>query len=126
MASAINSTASPQPDKPAEDSHLAALVTHFNDGTTIEKAKRKIVRWKFSSNDELLTPEEVAAFVRIPYHSNRGSRTEFWDWVHREGVPYITISKRRILFDRLDILIWLQRRKTGGRDLLSDRQSCLT
>jgi len=23
------------------------------------------------------TPEEVAAFVRIPYHSNRGSRTEF-------------------------------------------------
>ena len=55
----------------------------------------------------LLKSAEVMAYLG---YSNRSS---FWQFIKSEGVPYIRMNSRRIMFSRPALNAWLERRAIG-------------
>lgn len=60
-------------------------------------------------DDRLLTPKQVMA--RYGYTA----RSSFWQFVAARGVPHISLSPRRIMFDREALAAWEARRSVGIR-----------
>lgn len=55
---------------------------------------------------DLLEPETIAARL----HCKGKSRAAFWAMVHREGIPIVRVTARRILFPALAFEAWLEAR----------------
>lgn len=41
------------------------------------------------------------------------SRSVFWSAVHREGIPYLRVSSRKIVFPRAALESWINHRTVG-------------
>ena len=44
-------------------------------------------------------------------------RSSFWQAVRRSGIPYVRVNARRCIFDREQLMAWIQRRSVGAVDL---------
>ena len=62
-----------------------------------------------SPDNKLLTATEV---MERYHYTNRSS---FWDFVHRQAVPFIRLNARKVLFDPAALAAWEAKRAVGGR-----------
>ena len=44
---------------------------------------------------------------------NFKDRTAFWEFVHRNGVPFVRLTRRKLLFEEANLRAWLDRRSVG-------------
>lgn len=44
-------------------------------------------------------------------------RSSFWQAVRQSGIPYVRVNARRCIFDREQLMAWIQRRSVGAVEL---------